>query len=100
MSVQAPKIDYNYTFSIYTGWLGGLLAERRTSVSQIRGSIPGPIVKRHWHVLRMLSGAIPSTWALAFSFSFYITFNVMVTQPSVNSSVHPESTYLASAGKE
>jgi len=27
------------------------------------------IVKRRWHVLRMLSGAIPSTWALAFSFS-------------------------------
>ena len=26
------------------------------------------IVKRRWHVLRMLSGAIPSTWALAFSF--------------------------------
>ena len=24
------------------------------------------IVKRRWHVLRMLSGAIPSTWALAF----------------------------------
>jgi len=25
------------------------------------------IVKRRWHVLRMLSGAIPSTWALAFN---------------------------------
>ena len=25
------------------GWLGGLLVERRTSVSQIRGSIPGQV---------------------------------------------------------
>jgi len=24
-------------------WLGGLLVERRTSVSQIRGSIPGQV---------------------------------------------------------
>jgi len=26
-----------------TWWLGGLLVERRTSVSQIRGSIPGQV---------------------------------------------------------
>ena len=29
--------------ALYFRWLGGLLVERRTSVSQIRGSIPGHV---------------------------------------------------------
>jgi len=36
--------------------------------SQCRSVTTSTIVKRHWHVLRMLSGAIPSTWALALAF--------------------------------
>jgi len=30
-------------YAIQHRWLGGLLVERRTSVSQIRGSIPGQV---------------------------------------------------------
>ena len=31
------------TFVVDKRWLGGLLVERRTSVSQVRGSIPGQV---------------------------------------------------------
>jgi len=34
-------------------WLGGLLVERRTSVSQIRGSIPGQVAGPHLSVLEV-----------------------------------------------
>jgi len=36
--------SFNSVLVIYNHqWLGGLLVERRTSVSQIRGSIPGQV---------------------------------------------------------
>ena len=38
-----PKKYGPKTTSWLTRWLGGLLVERRTSVSQIRGSIPGQV---------------------------------------------------------
>jgi len=34
-------INFSVEYSFL--WLGGLLVERRTSVSQIRGSIPGQV---------------------------------------------------------
>ena len=39
---QRP-IEASPTVYTVTRWLGGLLVERRTSVSQIRGSIPGQL---------------------------------------------------------
>ena len=39
---------------------GGLHSRKSYTCSQC-----STIVKRRWHVLRMLNGAIPSTWALA-----------------------------------
>ena len=41
--------------------------------SQCRSVTTSTIVKRHWHVLCMLSVAIPSTWALAFSFFSFLS---------------------------
>ena len=38
---QEVKVEYGLTsHQVGSRWLGGLLVERRTSVSQIRGSIP------------------------------------------------------------
>jgi len=55
--------------------------------SQCRPVTTSTIVKRRWHVLRMLSGAIPSTWALALAFSFYrdcVTCSRLVTKLQVD----------------
>jgi len=38
--VNNPLVVYRPRLYTIHGWLGGLLVERRTSVSQIRGSIP------------------------------------------------------------
>ena len=43
---RAPyvRMEWRYNDRYRTlWWLGGLLVERRTSVSQIRGSIPGQV---------------------------------------------------------
>jgi len=40
--VFSPLFMYT-VFKYDFRWLGGLLVERRTSVSQIRGSIPGQV---------------------------------------------------------
>ena len=47
-SVLAPSVEFSTCYLLNeeasgATWLGGLLVERRTSVSQIRGSIPGQV---------------------------------------------------------
>ena len=42
---QHCSISSLYTFTFR--WLGGLLVERRTNVSQILGSTPGQVVARY-----------------------------------------------------
>ena len=48
------------------------------------------IVKRRWHMLRMLSGAIPSTWALAF-LAFKLAYCLYNGSPPTegHTGVHP-----------
>ena len=80
----------DYGVKAYRGWLGRSMPAGSICWSRVRYAgygrrlicaVPGyysqcwsvttsTIVKRRWHVLRMLSGAIPSTWALALAFSF------------------------------
>ena len=44
--------------------------------SQCRSDTTSTVVKRRWHVLRMLSGAIPSTWLLAFNVQYEMAFHI------------------------
>ena len=49
--------------------------------SQCRSDTTSTVVKRRWHVLRMLSGAIPSTWLYLYLLSLRWLVTTMITMP-------------------